>query len=300
MTESLEEYHKVVEELEDDLPSIPLIMDELLRIVGDQDAALFAVRDILKLDKSIYSKILRIANSVAHREGIVERISELTEAMQRIGLEKVKRIALKTSVFQVFQEEKNGLSYSLESLWKHSVGVAMASQTLADALESQLGAHAYACGLLHDIGKVAKFKISSKSFFKEARHSLKKKISSHSTETKRNFLKHDLLGALVIQKWGLSEVVENTTRWHHTPNRNDRSNMEDPPMHKLTDIVILANHYIHRLEFGNSGHQTPDRLPADLLRRLRLSSDQADDCLEKVRIALKEEDNHLAIFLKID
>ena len=43
MTESLEEYHKVVEELEDDLPSIPLIMDELLRIVGDQDAALFAV-----------------------------------------------------------------------------------------------------------------------------------------------------------------------------------------------------------------------------------------------------------------
>ena len=51
-------------------------MDELLRIVGDQDAALFAVRDVLKLDKSIYSKILRIANSVAHREGIVERISE--------------------------------------------------------------------------------------------------------------------------------------------------------------------------------------------------------------------------------
>ena len=176
----------------------------------------------------------------------------------------------------------------------------MASQTLADAFESQLGAHAYACGLLHDIGKVAKFKVSSKSFFKEARHSLKKKISSHSTETKRNFLKHDLLGALVIQKWGLSEVVENTTLWHHTPNRNDRLNMEDPPMHKLTDIVILANHYIHRLEFGNSGHQTPDRLPADLLRRLRLSSDQADDCLEKVRIALKEEDNHLAIFLKID
>ncbi len=106
MTESLKEYHKVVEELEADLPSIPLIMDELLRIAGDQDAALFAVRDFLKLDKSIYSKILRIANSVAHREGIVERISELTEAMQRIGLEKVKRIALKTSVFQVFQEEK--------------------------------------------------------------------------------------------------------------------------------------------------------------------------------------------------
>ena len=107
MTENTEEYRRVVEELEGQLPSIPLIMDELLRIVANPDAALFAVRDILKLDKSIYAKILRIANSVVHREGVVDRISEITEAMQRIGLEKVKQIALQNSVFKIFEEEKN-------------------------------------------------------------------------------------------------------------------------------------------------------------------------------------------------
>jgi putative nucleotidyltransferase with HDIG domain len=298
MTENTEEYRRVVEELEGQLPSIPLIMDELLRIVANPDAALFAVRDILKLDKSIYAKILRIANSVANREGVVDRISEITEAMQRIGLEKVKQIALQNSVFKIFEEEKNGLSYNLECLWMHSVGVALASQSLADDLESQLSENAYACGLLHDIGKVAKFKDSPKSFFKEVRYSMKKKESSHSSESKRSFLKHDLLGALIIEKWGLSEIVENTTRWHHTLHRNDRMNIEDPSMHKLIDIVILANHYIHELEFGNSGHQSPAPLPADFLKRLRLTSELSEVCKEKVRITLEEEAEFTAIFLQ--
>tara|TARA_B100000212_G_scaffold341547_1_gene325050 strand:- start:396 stop:1388 length:993 start_codon:yes stop_codon:yes gene_type:complete len=297
MTEYTEEYHRLVKDLEGQLPSIPLIMDELLRIVANPDAALFAVRDILKLDKSIYAKILRIANSVAHREGVVDRISEITEAMQRIGLEKVKQIALQNSVFKIFEEEKNGLTYNLESLWMHSVGVALASQSLADILESQLSENAYACGLLHDIGKVAKFKDSPQTFFKEVRYSMKKKESSHSSESKRNFLQHDLLGALIVEKWGLSEIVKNTTRWHHTLNRNDRINIEDPSIHKLIDIVILANHYIHELEFGNSGHLSSAPLPAEFLRRLRLTSELSEACKEKIRIALEEEAEFTSIFL---
>lgn len=297
MTEYTEEYHRLVKDLEGQLPSIPLIMDELLRIVANPDAALFAVRDILKLDKSIYAKILRIANSVAHREGVVDRISEITEAMQRIGLEKVKQIALQNSVFKIFEEEKNGLTYNLESLWMHSVGVALASQSLADILESQLSENAYACGLLHDIGKVAKFKDSPQTFFKEVRYSMKKKESSHSSESKRNFLQHDLLGALIVEKWGLSEIVKNTTRWHHTLNRNDRINIEDPSIHKLIDIVILANHYIHELEFGNSGHLSSAPLPAEFLRRLRLTSELSEACKEKIRITLEEEAEFTSIFL---
>ena len=127
---------------------------------------------------------------------------------------------------------------------------------------------------------------------------MKKKESSHSSESKRSFLKHDLLGALIIEKWGLSEIVENTTRWHHTLNRNDRINIEDPSMHKLIDIVILANHYIHELEFGNSGHQSPAPLPADFLKRLRLTSELSEACKEKVRLTLEEEAEFTAIFLQ--
>ena len=69
-------------------------------------------------------------------------------------------------------------------------------------------------------------------------------------------------------------------------------------MHKLIDIVILANHFIHELEFGNSGHYSPAPLPADFLRRLRLTGKLAEECKEKVRIALEKEAEFTAIFLQ--
>ena len=77
-------------------------MNELMKIISNPDAALFAIKDILKLDQAIFSKLIKVANSVAHREGNSQRISDISDAMQRIGLEKVKQVALKTSVLKIF------------------------------------------------------------------------------------------------------------------------------------------------------------------------------------------------------
>ena len=63
------EYHDLVESLAGELPSIPLIMNDLLKIITDSDTALFAVRDLIKNDKAIFSKILKFANSVETRQG---------------------------------------------------------------------------------------------------------------------------------------------------------------------------------------------------------------------------------------
>jgi len=54
MSESLSEYHNLVESLAGELPSIPLIMNDLLKIISDSNAALFAIRDMIKNDKTIF------------------------------------------------------------------------------------------------------------------------------------------------------------------------------------------------------------------------------------------------------
>ena len=46
------EYHDLVESLAGELPSIPLIMNDLLKIITDSNAALFAIRDVIKNDKA--------------------------------------------------------------------------------------------------------------------------------------------------------------------------------------------------------------------------------------------------------
>ena len=91
----------------------------------------------------------------------------LDDAMQRLGLEKVKRIALNTSVLTLFNGNQFTNHFSPDTLWTHSVGVAVASASLADFLRFPMSDQAYSCGLIHDIGKLAKLKYDQQNFCEE-------------------------------------------------------------------------------------------------------------------------------------
>ena len=58
ITDPSSEYNEIVDSLAGELPSIPLIMNDLLKIISDSNTALYAVQNIIKNDKSIYSNIL--------------------------------------------------------------------------------------------------------------------------------------------------------------------------------------------------------------------------------------------------
>lgn len=292
------EYHEIVDSLAGELPSIPLIMNDLMKIISDSNAALFAIRNVLKNDKSIFSKILKLANSLEMRQGSAEKITCISEAIQRLGLENVKKIALNTSVFEVFKELEKNSGFNLEEFWKHSCGVAIASERLAEKFELKYSDNAYSCGLLHDIGKVAKIKFSLKRFHREVRHTKRYDCSLIASEIELKAIEHDKLGALIIKKWSISPIIEFTTRWHHTPNKDKRTEVDDPNLNKLTDIIILANHIIRNLSFGNSGYSTKLELDSKFLQRRKIDSDELKSCQEIVQTALVEEAENLALFSK--
>ena len=77
ITDPSSEYNEIVDSLAGELPSIPLIMNDLLKIISDSNTALYAVQNIIKNDKSIYSNILKIANKFENRKGSTERITSI-------------------------------------------------------------------------------------------------------------------------------------------------------------------------------------------------------------------------------
>ena len=109
-------------------------------------------------DQSMTMKILRVANTSFYR-GSRARVTSTSEAIGSLGFEKIKNIALTTSVFEFFSKEKEKDKLLLEDLWKHSLGVGWASRNIARILDKPWDESAYSCGLLHDIGKIAKYKL---------------------------------------------------------------------------------------------------------------------------------------------
>ena len=63
MKNTSEDYVFIVSSLKGQLPSLPLVMDELMTIISDPNVALYAIKDIIKMDPSIYSQTLKVRES---------------------------------------------------------------------------------------------------------------------------------------------------------------------------------------------------------------------------------------------
>jgi len=296
MKVSSEKYDSIVNSLKGQLPSLPLVMDELMTIISDPNAALYAIKDIVKLDPSIFSQILKVVNTVQYRGDEEPRISNLDDAMQRLGLEKVKRIALNTSVLTLFKGIRFPSKFSPESLWTHSVGVAIASANLVDFLNFPLADQVYSCGLIHDIGKLAKLKYDQKNFCAELIKAEESNLNNHQSEIIQNGIRHDLLGGQVSKKWGISPLVEAVAKWHHVEDRSKRLDVEDVETHKIIDVVQFSNEMIKEIEFGFSGHNIKVSPSQRIMRRLKMSEIDVAEFKNKLVQELEQEKENISLF----
>ena len=292
ITEELE-YENIVNSLRGKLPSLPLILDELMTIISDPNAALFAIKDVIQIDPPIYVQILKIANTVEYRGGQEKRIINLDEAMHKLGLEKVKQISQNISILKLFKEIEFTGYFCPESLWAHSVGVAVTSLNLARFLSLSSTDKAYTCGLIHDIGKLAKLKYDQKMFCRELKQAKIGGTDNYQTEISQSGIRHDKLGGLIANVWGISSTVEAVCKWHHEEDRSKRTDVINPDDNKVIDIIQISNNLVNSMGFGNSGHNLKIPLSKKIMKRLRLSESDLEEFKDKLLPELEREKQSL-------
>jgi HD-like signal output (HDOD) protein len=283
-------YEYLVGQIQRNLPTLPTIVNELTNVLQNPDASTFAVEDVMTADQSMTMKILRVANTSFYRGGR-ERVTDANEAIGTLGFEKIRNVVLTTSVFKMFSGPSAEQKFSLEGLWKHCLGVASASRCIANFLGKSWNERAYTCGLVHDIGKVARFKLDeseeTEDFITDSQTSLDKKINFYKSELINQSPRHDYLGYLICKNWGLSSFVEGVVRWHHEPQPERRQKVTSEEAHELIDVVILANWAVNDQKFGFSGHESPDKPSDALLARLNLNTSQTDHLCKDIENELK-------------
>ena len=269
------DYKNLLKKIHRNLPTLPVIVSELTNILENPDSSTHQVEDVMVSDQTIASRVLRIANTTYYR-GNRDKVTDANDAIGMLGFDKIKDVILTTSVFKVFAGEKTAEQrFSLEGLWKHSLGVASAARVIAKSLGKNWPETAYTCGLLHDIGKVARFKLDedqiTNQFLADSQFALDKKVSFFRSELSNHSPRHDYLGYLICKQWGLSSIVEAVVRWHHEPDTSKRQRVRpDSDAAELIDLVMVSDFIVHQLGFGFSGHESPDNLPQSLWTRLGL------------------------------
>jgi putative nucleotidyltransferase with HDIG domain len=168
-------------------------------------------------------------------------------------------LVLGTSVFSAF-EIRQAPYFNVIDFWKHALATALIAELLAKKLKISRPEDAFTCGLLHDIGKIALFRVSPDLMKSVCDKAKLEGLSFLDAEMQLGLPGHTLLGERLAERWQLPVIIRKAVRYHHRniiPMDSIYANMKPTLM-----VVSLANDIAKRLagvEAKTSDYEAPYR-----------------------------------------
>ena len=231
-----------------ELPTLPGIAIRILDAVGKNQTNLKEIADILSTDPPLSAKVLKLINSPFY--GLPTKITSVQRAINLLGLNTVKNLALSFSLLNEHKNDGNG-NFDYTMFWKNSLVSAIAAKTIAQKIFPDFAEDAFFLGLLHNIGVLALWQC----FPDEYRLVLDKIKDNQSTfhEAEDDIFgsNHMDVGRYLAKSWGLPETFTFPIEYHHKPDKL-KTNKSD--IKKLTQILHLSS------LFGELFHHPDKRL----------------------------------------
>lgn len=106
---------------------------------------------LVAIDPGFYAKVLARANATGFR--LIKDWFSIKEALEAIGGQGVNEIAAESTKFVFFAGKTDHVSLRQRCWWRHSVDTAVCGNWLSAVIKVGTRDMAYACGLLHYLGK---------------------------------------------------------------------------------------------------------------------------------------------------
>jgi HD-like signal output (HDOD) protein len=236
---SLEERLKQVISNIRNLPTPPIVFEQIQKVLNDPETSVSDVSKILSEDPAMSVKVLKLTNSAFY--GLSREVESVQHAVMIIGLEAVKNLVLSASVLSMFKADKLNKEYH-ENFWRHSLASALAARLIAN--EHRDGRvfnpdPAFSSGLIHDIGKMIIC-----CFMPVEHKQVQAYLDEHPSATELEAevaeigFNHAQLGRQLAITWKLPEKLADTIGFHHSP---DMENNSDNFAH-LINLADYAGH----------------------------------------------------------
>ncbi len=271
-------YQQIISRL-DDFPTLPTIYSSLLDSISNPRSTVQDVADIISKDQSSSIKLLKVVNSSIY--GFKTRIDTVSQAIFLMGFNEVKNIVLSLSVFQIFNSINSQSKFNVVDLWKHSIGVAVASRLLGVTLGIKNVENYFLAGLMHDIGKLVFFKLFPDDYSKAVDEAFNTNIRIKDSEKKFFVIDHDILGDLLAEKWKLPISIRNCIKHHSSGSIDGRIDIQVACVH-------LANVITSLLELGNSGDDIVDEPNYNIWNELSFKENSLRGLYEQITLQYEQ------------
>ena len=251
------------------LPTLPGVVQLLVQMVKDENSTAMDLGRVISQDQALSARVLRMVNSPFY--GFSGKISSVSHALVLLGFNVVKGLVLSAAVFESLISEMKGIG-------AHSLGTAILSRHLANALHMPDPDEILVAGLLHDLGKVILAHIAPEDYAAVRNVSAVKGIHTSAAELEIFGFDHTFAASLVTEAWHLPPTLAIGMCYHHQPS-------ESPEQPETAALIHLANILARCMGYGDPGDSTMPPADREAIEGLGLS----DDALRAVLRSAEED-----------
>jgi putative nucleotidyltransferase with HDIG domain len=259
------------------LPSAPAVFQALTVALGNPDASIKSIAEVIERDMAMSAKVLQLVNSAFF--GLPRRVANVADAVTYLGTRMIRNLVLAAETFSVFPATRTAPGFSLEALQGHSLIVASIARKLVN--EKSKAEDCYVAGMLHDIGKLILVTYMPEQW-NESVGDLSKPM--HVVEEEKGFVGHAKIGAYLLGLWGLPYPIIEAVAYHHAPmSIGTHSTLE------LPDVLYVADWLERQLVTGPRG-ESETRIDTDYLASIGVGKDRLDEWQRMVEQIVKKTD----------
>jgi putative nucleotidyltransferase with HDIG domain len=221
------------------LPSPPLVVTKVLRMLNDPDSSVRMLSRVLSDDTALATRTLAISRSARYAQR--HQPATVHEAIIVLGYQNLRNIVLATAA-QSFLAKNNKVA---EKLWAHSLAVALAARILSQRSGSGDPELAFLAGLLHDVGEMILLHGDPRGFELILQQVQETKCSLIEKEEETYSFDHSSIGIALLNFWNIDSRIGEAVLCHH-----DQEDHPDPK--SLMTILAMADYLTFTADLGFS------------------------------------------------
>jgi putative nucleotidyltransferase with HDIG domain len=195
-----------------DLPTLPGIAAELLRMAHDPRSSMPQLSSIIERDPALSAKVLKVVNSPFY--GMRQKIGDLDKALVILGMREIVNLVSGLLVFKTFSKH-HGPSFDRRAFWLHSAACAVISRSIALRLKCRFAGEDFVGGLIHDIGKIVLDQFAHEDFMRAVDLAEVQRVPLYQAEEEVLGISHAQVGEWLAMTWGLPEALIEVIAEHH-------------------------------------------------------------------------------------
>jgi HD-like signal output (HDOD) protein len=199
----------------DSLPMLPGSCSRLVSMLNDREVDMNEVADIVRYDDALSMVVLRYANSALH--GSANREFNLRESIVRLGSGALLKLVLEMQVGRVFSGGCEAFDLDRKSLWRGSIGGAVAADSLAMQHCPELKDLCFVAGLVRDVGKLVLDSKYGSSYAELVSIKMTSETTFVDAERLAFGTDHAEVGGALCSHWGLPDRIAKAVQYHHDP-----------------------------------------------------------------------------------